>query len=316
MVYCLLQFSKYFFENFPGYSLSPLRMSISRLESLFGSLKFQAHGNLSAGNYGSSLGRVQVRRELDLTSRALSHNQMFYRDEEALVSGTTHISNTAASDHHLPNYLPIPAHYVPYGFNGVKEFIFPLHISQSTLQGRNGSSACTLIALAMGQKFHSRMFEEPQKILDRTWFLDVVHSISQGNNIFDALFPTGQLFDVEDVLEAVGVELQLASYEEPTDIFLRGNDFSGLVKHVRDLVHLKRKSVGVIVCCQRSVALLVSENGSCAIFDSHQHLGYGCVLCHSLPTKEDELCFWLGKTFQRFFHSIIRHAQITWVDYS
>ena len=74
MVYCFLQFSKYFFENFPGYSLSPLRMSISRLESLFGSLKFQAHGNLSAGNYGSSLGRVQVRRELDLTSRALSHD--------------------------------------------------------------------------------------------------------------------------------------------------------------------------------------------------------------------------------------------------
>ena len=144
----------------------------------------------------------------------------------------------------------------------------------------------------------------------------MVHSISQGNNIFDAFFPTGQLLDVEDVLEAVGVELQLASYEEPTDIFLRGNDFSGLVKHVRDRAHLKRKSVGVIVCCQRSVALLVWENGSCAIFDSHQHLGYGCVLCHSLPTKEDELCFWLGKTFQRFFHSIIRLAQITWVDYS
>ena len=52
----------------------------------------------------------------------------------------------------------------------------------------------------MGQKFHSRMFEEPQKILDRVWFLDVVHSISQGNNIFDAFFPTGQLLDVEEVL--------------------------------------------------------------------------------------------------------------------
>ena len=77
--------------------------------------------------------------------------------------------------------------------------------------------------------------------------LDVVHRISQGNNIFDAFFPTGQLLDVEDVLEAVGVELQLASYEEPTDIFLRGNDFSGLVKHVRDRAHLKRKSVSLSV---------------------------------------------------------------------
>lgn len=232
-MYCFLQFSKYFFENFPGYSLSPLRMSISRLESLFGSLKFQAHGNLSAGNYGSSLGRVKVRRELNPTSRAISHDQMNYRDEEAMVSEPPHISNTAASDHiHLPNYLPIPAHYVPYGFNGVKEFIFPFHISQSTLQGRNGSSACTLIALAMGHKFHSRMFEEPQKILDRMWFLDVAHSISQGNKIFDEFFPPGQLLDVEDVLEAVGVELQLASYEQPKDIFLRDNDFTELVKHV------------------------------------------------------------------------------------
>ena len=185
MVYCFLQFSKYFFENFPGYSLSPLRMSISRLESLFGSLKFQAHGNLSAGNYGSSLGRVKIRRELNITSRALGHDQMNYRDEEALVSGPTLTSNQI----NLPNYLPIPAHYVPYGFHGVKEFIFPLHISQSTLQGRNGSSACTLIALAMGHKFHSDMFEEPQKILDQTWFLDVVHSISEGNKMFDDFFP-------------------------------------------------------------------------------------------------------------------------------
>ena len=100
-----------------------------RLESLFGSLKSQAHGNCSAGNYGSSLGPVQVRHELNLTSRALSHDQMFYRDEEALMSRPTHMSNAAASSHHLPNYLPISAHYVPYGFNGVKEFIFPLHIS-------------------------------------------------------------------------------------------------------------------------------------------------------------------------------------------
>ena len=166
-MYCFLQFSKYFFEKFPGYSLSPLRMSISRLDSLFGSLKFQAHGNLIAGNYGSSLGCVKIRNELNLTLRAISHDQMNYRDEEAMVSGPTHISYTAASDHtHLPNYLPIPAHYVSYGFNGVKELIFPLHISQSTLQGRNGSSACTLIALAMGHKFHSCMFAEQQKILD------------------------------------------------------------------------------------------------------------------------------------------------------
>ena len=181
-MYSFLQFSQYFCENFPGYSLSPLRMSISRLESLFGTLKFQAHGSLSAGNYGSSLGRVKTRRELNLTSRALSHDQRNYRDQEALVSGPAHTSTTPMSNHPLPTFLPVPAHYVPYGYHGVKEFIFPVHISQSTLQGKEvGSSACTIIALAMGQKFYSGVLEEPQKVLDQTWFQDMVQSISQGS---------------------------------------------------------------------------------------------------------------------------------------
>ena len=63
--------------------------------------------------------------------------------------------------------------------------------------------------------------------------------MSQGNNIFDEFLSTGQLLDVEDVLEAVGVRLQLVSYEEPKDIFWRDNDFSGLVKHVRDRARLQ-----------------------------------------------------------------------------
>jgi len=292
-------------------------MSISRLESLFGTLKFQAHGSLSAGNYGSSLGRVKTRRELNLTSRALSHDQRNYRDQEALVSGPAHTSTTPMSNHPLPTFLPVPAHYVPYGYHGVKEFIFPVHISQSTLQGKEvGSSACTIIALAMGQKFYSGVLEEPQKVLDQMWFQDMVQSISQGNKIFDEFFSTGQVLDVEDVLDAVGEDLQLASYEDPKDFFLRDSDFSGLIQCVKDRASLKRKSVGIFVSCQKSVAILLWENGSCAIFDSHRHLEYGCILSHSLPAKEDELILWLGKTFQRFFHCAMKFAQITWVHYS
>ena len=138
-MYSFLQFSQYFCENFPGYSLSPLRMSISRLESLFGTLKFQAHGSLSAGNYGSSLGRVKTRRELNLTSRALSHDQRNYRDQEALVSGPAHTSTTPMSNHPLPTFLPVPV---------------PTMFHMAIMGSRSSSSLFTFLkALSRGRKW-------------------------------------------------------------------------------------------------------------------------------------------------------------------
>ncbi|KAJ7318273.1 hypothetical protein OS493_038008 [Desmophyllum pertusum] len=132
-------------------------------------------------------GRIQLRQELKLTARATSHDQRSYRDQDALISGPTSVS-PSNKDQQQP-YVQITAHYVPYGYRGVKEFIFPAYISQSTFQGRQGSSACTLIALIMGLKFSSAgLMGEPQKVLDVMWFSHVVSSISEGNNIFDECF--------------------------------------------------------------------------------------------------------------------------------
>ena len=52
---------------------------------------------------------------------------------------------------------------------------------------------------------------------------------------------------------------------------------------------MKQKSVGIFVSGGRTVVILVWENGACAIFDSHRHFQYGCVLSHSLPSKEKRL---------------------------
>ena len=123
MVFGFKQFSSYFFENFPGYTLSPLRLSISRLESLFGTLKFHAHGSLSAGNYGSSLGRIQLRQELKLTARATSHDQKGYRDQEVFISGPTNVS-TLNTDHQQP-YIEIMAHLFLMVIRVLKNLFFP-----------------------------------------------------------------------------------------------------------------------------------------------------------------------------------------------
>ncbi len=64
------------------------------------------------------------------------------------------------------------------------------------------------------------------------------------------------------------------------------------------------------------MAILVRENGACAVFDSHRHLQYRCIVSHSVSSKENELILWLAKTFKKFYSTSIQYAQITWVEYN
>ena len=84
---------------------------------------------------------------------------------------------------------------------------------------------------------------------------------------------------------------------------------SGTGKH-------ERKSVDIFVSGGRTVAILVWENEAYALFDSHRHLQYGCILSHSLPSKENELILWLAKTSQKFYSTSIQYAQIIWAEYN
>jgi len=47
MVYGFLQFSQWFLAAYPDYFISPLRITVSAIESIFSVLKFTAGGNLS-----------------------------------------------------------------------------------------------------------------------------------------------------------------------------------------------------------------------------------------------------------------------------
>lgn len=170
----------------------------------------------------------------------------------------------------------------------------------------------------MGFKFSSGLIGEPKKVLEEGWFGHVVSSISEGNKIFDECFSAAGVggLDVEDAFSSVGDDLHLLSYEDPKDFFLNGDNFQGVIANVRERASMKRKSVGIFVSGGRTVVILVWENGACAIFDSHRHLQYGCILSHSLPSKENELMLWLAKTCQKYYSTLIQYAQITWVEYN
>ena len=50
-VYGFRSFCKYFLQKYPGYLVSPLRLSGSAVESLFSQFKYYAGGKLDAANY-------------------------------------------------------------------------------------------------------------------------------------------------------------------------------------------------------------------------------------------------------------------------
>lgn len=74
-VYGFRELAAYFFEKHPGYFLSPLRISGSAVETLFGQYKYMSGSKLDASNYHSC-------RSKYLVKQAVHHSGQFYRDQK------------------------------------------------------------------------------------------------------------------------------------------------------------------------------------------------------------------------------------------
>jgi len=92
MVYGFLQFSQWFIAAHPDYFISPLRINVSAIESIFSVLKFTAGGNLSLQATLDLFVEVITCREV-ITN---SSSERSYHDDIILVSGSF-TSNSRAS---------------------------------------------------------------------------------------------------------------------------------------------------------------------------------------------------------------------------
>ena len=77
-MYGFRELADYFFEKHPGYFLSPLRISGSAVESLFGQYKYMSGSKLDASNYSSC-------RSKYLAKQAVHHSGQFYRDQQLSI---------------------------------------------------------------------------------------------------------------------------------------------------------------------------------------------------------------------------------------
>ena len=114
---------------------SPLRINGSALESIFSVLKHTSGGNLSAIAYSPALGKFINRKDLVVNQ----HSEKDYRDQILNIDGQSIITTD--------NQISVKCSNV---CRSLCQFSFPATIAQSSLGGRQGSNACTIIAVRFG----------------------------------------------------------------------------------------------------------------------------------------------------------------------
>ena len=234
---------------------------------------------LSAINYGSGVARIQAKTEGDRVTASAKG----YRDESVIVQTTPVLPWSDVAVH-------VEGQIRPYGFS-VTEFLFPFNISQSSLGGRNGSNACTLIAIFVGSYFLRNM-------LPVEWSSAVVNCINDGNTLYDVVFE-GQVvnLDVEDAFQNFSDELQLRSYDENMCSCI-DQDVTSIIGVISQFADKNQRKAGVLITEELTVSVLCFGGGPVAIVDSHIHGQNGAIVC--MAASCSDAVHWYKKSFQKY----------------
>ena len=109
---------------------------------------------------------------------------------------------------------------------------FPASMSQSTVGDRQGSNACTIMAVKFGDYCHQQKLDISLlwNQLPNVWVDTFVNSICDGNAVYDELYSdTAVYLDVEDVVNVVGTEFHVQSANQMVG-FTSADEYSDLVQ--------------------------------------------------------------------------------------
>lgn len=126
------------------------------------------------------------------------------------------------------------------------QFIFPTTTAQSTMGERQGSNACTVIAVRLGAYcvHYNLDVSLLWKQLPQLWTSSFINAICDGNDIYDDVYgDTAVYLDVEDVVQTVGTECYLQSVSSIFG-YTDANDFPDLAACIRNV---QQPSYGVLI---------------------------------------------------------------------
>ena len=159
---------------------------------------------------------------------------------------------------------------------------FPRHISQSYYGGRNGSNACTIIALIIGRLFsRSDIFMPPFGYLPETWINLYTTSIVEGNALYDKVLKDFGVLDlsIEEVAEQFGAKLNIKEIANPLPVTFESEiETVRVAFQLRRFVNLCKKQVIIFIHRFRTGSFLIYPDGSIIFSDSHSYGDEGALL--------------------------------------
>lgn len=202
----------------------------------------------------------------------------------------------------------------------VTEYFLPQCFSQYTIDGRNGSSACTVISTLVAKAILTKQILLPRygppDAASLSRFIDVIR---EGNLLYDssALEKKAGLLALYDVLHLwpqLGVKV------------IRGGDLgfrsASTCKEMltpileRLQVDADIPAAGVLIACPYSISVTLG-NGRMAVWDSHIHGKEGTLVALSFPsTTPDTMADYLSTFLFRHFNIQLEDAQLCLLEFS
>ena len=229
---------------------------------------------------------------------------------------------TATTAAQAPIGIPVVPYSIPSGvpnlsiYNSVLECSFPFEFSQSSINGRNGSNACTFISLCFGRLFTEQKLSLPFTSNLNSWTAALHYAMVKGNDIHDALFDNEAVnLSVQDAVEMAGDEFGVHSLGQQHDFF--GAQLpQDLANYIQGLSSKKERQCVGIVTTGRTMLLVFDENQAAGLVDSHQHGAQtGAVIACVAPNDELHLIAWFIDMMKRVWNCDLNTCSLTVIQY-
>ena len=175
-----------------------------------------------------------------------------------------------------------------------------MNVSQSTIDNRNGSNACTFIALSFGSIYHQYNLTTPVgQHLDVQWQRALVDAIRIGNDLHDELFDGhGINIAVDDAIAAVGDDCHVRGILKDHNVF-GVNPLDQFTKII-DSILQQKQSFHVLVVNDMTMLIIVDSNGTLMFIDSHVHGRKGAIIARSVPYLRQQ-----AQLFSAWFNAML-----------
>ena len=174
---------------------------------------------------------------------------------------------------------------------GITEWLFPNNVSQSTIDGRTSSNACTFIALCFGSNYHQSSLPTPTvgQPLSLLWQEAVIEAIRTGNQMYDEMYDESIDYEGNGIKIPVDAAVNIAcgSHDHVIEILREyivfGEESVSQFAEVINSILQQKGSFHVLRAYGRAMMIIVDDNGTLIFIDSHMHGDSGALVARSDP---------------------------------